>query len=467
MSASASNNPSGCCSTASRSRRVVAAVVVLALLATVWWVLRRLGRTRLLGSVDDVLVLLELAALFFGIALASAWGVGGSGRRMVGRAALVAVPPLLVLALLELPVLVGDHDWRITVPRPGDDLFLRLKRTRNPWNRDDAELIYTRPPGGRVTGTTYGDCVVWLGARPDRDYPYDLRYDARGYRNERAFERADVAVVGDSFVEAALLPVGELFTTQLEKRLDVTVANLGVGGYGPQQELIVLRRHALPLEPRLVYWLFFEGNDLADAARFEQDRREMAATIELKAGHVVRSLTASLVGLAGCLVAPRARQDDARARQQSGTLTSEGADHGKRLYFPYPAQPLAPADLAALTLVEGLLRDAEQSTKDAGAQLVLVFVPEKFRIYGDQCAYAADATASHWQCSDLPARMAAFAKTVGIDYFDLTPALQEQARRGPLLYFVDDGHWNGAGHELVARELAVHAASRLAALPGR
>ena len=42
------------------------------------------------------------------------------------------------------------------------------------------------------------------------------------------------------------------------------VANLGVAGYGTLQELKVLEKYALPLEPRLVAWFFFEGNDLDD-----------------------------------------------------------------------------------------------------------------------------------------------------------------------------------------------------------
>ena len=47
------------------------------------------------------------------------------------------------------------------------------------------------------------------------------------------------------------------------------MANLGVAGYGAAQELIVLNRDALPLQPRVVAWFFFEGNDLYNDYQFE------------------------------------------------------------------------------------------------------------------------------------------------------------------------------------------------------
>jgi hypothetical protein len=48
------------------------------------------------------------------------------------------------------------------------------------------------------------------------------------------------------------------------------VVNLGRGAYGPQQELIVLKRYGLAYRPRVVIWQLFEGNDLADARQFSE-----------------------------------------------------------------------------------------------------------------------------------------------------------------------------------------------------
>lgn len=452
---------------AAARRWPLAAVGALALLAAAYGVLRAFGRTRPAGTSADLLSLLALWCVAAALAFVVAWSAGGTRRRIAGRAALLLAPPLLLVAAGEAPVVASDFDWRRHLPRPGDDLFLRVKRNQNPWNRDDAELIYTRPPGGHVQGRTVGDCVGWLGAPPDAEYAYDLRYDARGYRNATTLARADVALVGDSFVEGALVADDELLTRRMAAALGRDVANLGVGGYGPQQEAIVVRRHALPLAPRLVYWCFFEGNDLADAARYEQDRREMGAVQEVKAGHLIRSFQANLLGMAGCLVTPRSPGDMERARQQSGVLRVEGPDRGRRLYFPYVAAPLSERDEAALAETAALLEVAAHECAAAGARLVVVFVPEKFRIYGELCDLAPGSAAAAWRCSDLPLRLGELAAARGCDWLDLTPTLREAAARGPLLYFTDDGHWNGAGHAVVAGRMAADAAARLAGEPPR
>lgn len=440
-----------------RGRRVAAFLAVASLLGAMTAVVRAVGRSRMQGTTDEALVLLALLAGFVAAAAIAAWGGGGGARRVLGRTVLAVALPLGGLAVLELPVLLSGFDWRRHVPRPGDDLFFRLKRMRNPWNHEHAELVYTRPPGERIRGRTHGDCVLWLGAPPDREYDYDLRYDARGYRNETTLARADLAFVGDSFVEAALIDDQRLFTRRLAAELERPVANLGVGGYGPQQALWVLRHHALPLQPALVYWFFFEGNDLVDALRFEHDRLELAQARERKAGHLVRSFSASMLGLAACLLAPASEEDRARARSQSALLEVAGPDRGARLYFPYEALPLGPEELRAAVEVERMVREARDACAAAGSRLVLVFVPEKFRVYRELVAIEPGSALERWQPSDLPQRFAAFAAAEQVEWLDLTAPLQAGARAGPLLFFVDDGHWNPAGHELVARELAAHA----------
>src|SRR5262249_516173 len=55
----------------------------------------------------------------------------------------------------------------------------------------------------------------------------------------------------------------------LQARLSRPVANLGVAGYGPMQELVVLKREGARLKPSVVVWFFFEGNDVYDDENFE------------------------------------------------------------------------------------------------------------------------------------------------------------------------------------------------------
>jgi len=48
------------------------------------------------------------------------------------------------------------------------------------------------------------------------------------------------------------------------------MGNYGTAGFGPGQELLVLKEYVLPRKPRLVVVGFFAGNDLQDAERFER-----------------------------------------------------------------------------------------------------------------------------------------------------------------------------------------------------
>jgi len=99
-------------------------------------------------------------------------------------------------------------------------------------------------------------------------FRWDVRYDHNGFRNQTDLKSADIVVIGDSFVEGLTVSDAQLVTSLLAHLQGKVVANLGQSTYGPQQELIVLKRYGLPLRPRTVVWMFFEGNDLADVITY-------------------------------------------------------------------------------------------------------------------------------------------------------------------------------------------------------
>jgi lysophospholipase L1-like esterase len=52
------------------------------------------------------------------------------------------------------------------------------------------------------------------------------------------------------------------------------------------------------------------------------------------------------------------------------------------------------------------------------------------------------------------ALLQAFCAQEKIPILDLTPPLEREVEAGHEMYFPDDTHWNAAGHDLAARELA-------------
>lgn len=88
--------------------------------------------------------------------------------------------------------------------------------------------------------------------------------DEHGFRNPTGRHAArGVVLVGDSFTKGLCVPWDSTVPGRLERSVE-GVLSLGVDGNGPLLQLATFREFALPLQPRTVIWLFYEGNDLQD-----------------------------------------------------------------------------------------------------------------------------------------------------------------------------------------------------------
>ena len=190
---------------------------------------------------------------------------GSSHREAAFRILLVAASLAIGLFLIEIPALTGMVDY---------GRILGVNSQWIPRNRvPDAELIHAGRPYARFSGSARGGSALLDYRIPQSGtthYQWDVAYDGHGFRNRSDLASAAIAVIGDSFVEGMTVPENQLLTSVLARRENTTVANLGQSGYGPQQELVVLKRYALALHPRTVVWMFYEGNDLADVETYDR-----------------------------------------------------------------------------------------------------------------------------------------------------------------------------------------------------
>lgn len=93
--------------------------------------------------------------------------------------------------------------------------------------------------------------------------------DEDGFRNSPPQKaRYDIVAQGDSFTRAS--GVASPWSEKLAEYTGNDVLNLGEVGFGPQDELKVLRQYGLKKQPKWVIIAYFEGNDLYDAASYEQ-----------------------------------------------------------------------------------------------------------------------------------------------------------------------------------------------------
>jgi hypothetical protein len=359
------------------------------------------------------------------------------------RVLLVTGSVVFFWGLIELPALLNivSYGGLETTGVFHNPRFIRIT---------EPDGIHHEPPHAHYAGEARGGLEASAFRIPESDktlYRWDLKYDRNGFRNPHDLAQADIVMVGDSMVEAMTVPDSQVTTALLGVLQRRTVANLGQFGYGPQEELLVLRRYGLPLRPRTVIWMFFESNDLADATRF---REEQAHPRTFWNFFLERSFTRLAFRTVASLLAP----------DRPLGITHEGVVHlpggaVRNVYFFYPAAPLSHEELSALDETLRSVASANTISAAQGARLLFVFIPDKFRVFRDFCEFPAASECSRWALSDLPGRMQKGVRAISgeIGYLDLTADLVGVMKRGELPYYPDDIHWSATGDRVAAEAI--------------
>lgn len=363
--------------------------------------------------------------------------------RNLQRFLLVVASLLFVLFCIELPALIGALDYR-TVIGPYHMWWAP--------NVADPELLAIHRPHAHQSGSAMGGDIASSYQIPQSDmtqFQWDVTYDRNGFRNERDLDRADVAVIGDSFAEGLTVTTAELVTSRLAALQGVVVANLGQSTYGPLQELIVLKRYALPLHPRAVVWMFFEGNDLQDVIAYQNAREHPPDFLH---AFWARSFTRSASLAAKRIFEPQVKPPGTR---RAGLCQ---LPDGRQLdtYFGYLAKPLTQEELKALDETANTIAAAYKLCAAQGARLLFVFVPTKFRVLYDLCQFSDASECRNWVLPEMPERLQSALHSISpnIGYLDLTPYLVQGARTEGYPYYRDDEHWSPDGHKVAAEAIS-------------
>jgi hypothetical protein len=375
------------------------------------------------------------------------WVVRSSARprQAALRAASVTLGLIFALGLLELAAAARLVHWELA--------FMALRGEEQDYV-PDPDLGFRHAPSRRWSGRPRGDLEAACGlpaSSPDR---IAITYDERGYRNPTLLARAEVAVIGDSFIEGRYVSDDQVVSAFLEAQLRRPVANLGVAGYGTAQERIVLERDALPLEPRVVVWFFFEGNDLYNDKEFENALfapREVRARAWTEGhGWWRRSLVRSAHRQLRLQLHPIAPGHCPHA----GTLVS-GPHRGQRVLFgPEAAVPWTDFEKQQWGKTRATIREGVGLARARDVHLLLVYVPIKFRVYGDLVDPAPGSELPQWTPWPLPELFAELCRAEEVPCLDLTEPLRRAVLEGGMPYAPVDSHWSPEGHRLVAGRLA-------------
>ena len=363
----------------------------------------------------------------------------------------------VVWAGLELAAVLNLLNWGVLLDR------LTAPSTLNHQYRTtfvlDQELAFRRPPRAHWSGPAATDLETeWL-VHPSKLSPLSFTYDARGYRNPAEMDRAEVALLGDSFVEGWFVTDTETTARVLQAELMKPVANLGVAGYGTMQELIVLKREATRLRPSTVVWFFFEGNDFYDDWVYEKTLKSFASapSASRSPGRPVtqahswrqRSLAGNFLRLL------RAWSDPAIPNRipYFGNLTTSSANRATIAFADYASVPWSPWLADRWGRTKATFEEGAGFCHQQGIRLVLCFVPDKFRVYRPFVELPPHSPCRQWVNWSLPAAFSEFCRTSQIPLIDLTAPLQQFVRDGGVPYPPTDSHWSPQGHRLVAKLL--------------
>lgn len=426
-------------------------VVTLAIVVALLWMWIEPSKSAEALFVRLIVTFLALVAMVVVVSTANL-------RGKLHGALLIIVSTVLTIAILEGFVILGVLDGQLifqTAPS---------SHPQHPRNRADPELFYVRKPQLRfeVIMTKGNAAHAWCLPPTYPEVRHVVDYDEHGFRNAPGLKQADVVLIGDSFLEDGNHPKEDAFPTQLTDEIGRPVANLGLGGYGPQQQLVVLKRYGLPLQPQVVFWFFYEGNDLNDALAYV-DRVKGDLSIKDKLSSFRKR---SIVRNAARKLHSFRCQPNPIASLRYGIFSAPDG-RSTRMYILDPMLPLSETDEGALNILADVFNEGHKRIEHSGAELVVVFIPTKDRVYRDVLRFPEEsyltssghnsvAGTSPVLGNELPERIRGIVEDISpkIHYLDLTPAMKDQIIAGiPILYHSDDTHWSKAGHRLVAETL--------------
>lgn len=307
-----------------------------------------------------------------------------------------------------------------------------------------------------------------------------VNVNAYGYRGRVDRDRADIALLGDSFVEALQIPESRTVGDLLEFRTGLSVINAGVSGYATTHELLAWNERLAATKPKIVVLFVFLGNDISGNSCALSKTLLPCGIVENSS---VRYLAPSnAVGAKGGSDPPPHNgastlsfNDMRETARRNLALYALGHDlrmiarglasvlFGKveRRWGLYQARKKREWEDAWLVTKDSLSKLKSETAAHA-TKLILVSVPEFIAITRDPASTVIYGSGSSFPPdfeADYPSRrLRDIAAELDLPILDMLPEFLAYRDRfslpPPYFFFSCDGHWNPLGHALAADALA-------------
>ncbi len=305
-------------------------------------------------------------------------------------------------------------------------------------------------------------------------------HDQWGFRNDSVPESTAVLAVGDSMTYGVSAPLDGAWPQQLATTLGRPVYNMALGGYGPLQYLHLLRSKGPALNPDVVIVGFYFGNDLMDAYNLAYgndhwseyrasgvEPAPIAPVVDLQAGNrrFLGSFRAWLSqnSLLYSIVARSFLGDLVREQRTdlAGSTLIDVPGGETRLEV---AKRLSALDLADGRIHEGLritkmaIRQMAAESRSQNAELVLLLIPTKERVYADEGIGQEGGDSVNLQRlvefeTTVQAQLKELGDALDVTVVDVTAPLSLAADK-QMVYPAYDGHPNSIGYAVISQTVA-------------
>ncbi len=305
-----------------------------------------------------------------------------------------------------------------------------------------------------------------------------------------SMSRPHIMVYGDSFIASIFTPIKQTFVWQLERKLGRTnasapqVVNCGVGGYGPDQESLVMEDEIDRLKPQLVIVSIYAGNDFGDLMRHKiyklDEEKQLKSNNYTIDPSVVSLMETSQYDSPFFTLRLLKRAWEKLAHTETRTLSSSAADSNNDYVAEWLSKCRAEYEEYIVNgnnrvwdLVDGhydadisLTPDSESSqykrilmdrviekmkriTAARSTPLMLVIIPSPVDVV-DGYAVSVDVRKyPDYRRAELTDVVEQIARKYQLPYVNLFSPFREHGA-GPLYYVVDNDHWKPEGQQLAA-----------------
>jgi lysophospholipase L1-like esterase len=303
----------------------------------------------------------------------------------------------------------------------------------------------------RPTSIFYSETSARYRGRPGAPF-LDGRLNGGGFNDvDRTRERPAgvyrIVAIGDS-VAFGVVPREQNYLALLERELSRTrpteVINMGVPGTSPREYLALLMEEGLAFSPQLVLVGFFIGNDFETRARKWYEYSFAVTLVNF----------AWRIATAGAPDIMRFESDAEVYRDDQPTF---GWD--RFLEIQVSRSAIFRTDAAMDDQVNEavrILREMRDLCGSAGAEMVVVIVPDEVQVDGtlqDHVVRASGIPRGQFDFAQPNRRLADALSAEDIESIDLLPAIAARAVE-TRVYKPQDTHWNLEGNRVAAEALA-------------